>query len=37
VPNLWQTKTLNAFKLMKPFHDFLHQAVDEAESGEGLL
>ncbi|SIS49616.1 DUF2461 domain-containing protein [Belliella pelovolcani] len=33
----FKTKTLDAFRLMKPFHDFLHQAVDEAESGEGLL
>ncbi|GAB2624449.1 DUF2461 domain-containing protein [Belliella aquatica] len=33
----FKTKTLDTFRLMKPFHDFLHKAVDEAESGEGLL
>ena len=33
----FKTKTLESFRLMKPFHDFLHKAVDEAESGEGLL
>ena len=33
----FKTKTLDAFRLMKPFHDFLHKAADEAESGEGLL
>lgn len=25
------------FQLLQPFHNFLHQALDEAESGEGLL
>lgn len=33
----FKTKTLESFRMMKPFHDFLHKAVDEAESGEGLL
>ncbi len=33
----FKTKTLESFRIMKPFHDFLHKAVDEAESGEGLL
>ena len=25
------------FRLLKPFHGFLHQALDDAESGEGIL
>lgn len=33
----FKTKTLESFRMMKPFHDFLHKAVDESESGEGLL
>lgn len=33
----FKTKALESFVLMKPFHDFLHKAVDESESGEGLL
>ncbi|PRY86263.1 DUF2461 domain-containing protein [Mongoliibacter ruber] len=33
----FKTKTIDAFRVMKPFHDFLHKASDEAESGEGLL
>jgi uncharacterized protein (TIGR02453 family) len=28
---------IDSFKKMKPFHDFLSRAVDETESGEGLL
>ncbi|MCH7399986.1 DUF2461 domain-containing protein [Belliella sp. DSM 107340] len=33
----FKAKTLESFHLMKPFHDFLHKAADESESGEGLL
>ncbi|MFD2035678.1 DUF2461 domain-containing protein [Belliella marina] len=33
----FKQKTLDTFHLMKPFHDFLRKAVDEVESGEGLL
>ncbi len=28
---------LSTFQLMKPFHDFLHKAVDNSEGGEGIL
>ncbi|MFC0263045.1 DUF2461 domain-containing protein [Fontibacter flavus] len=33
----FKEKAIENFKKMKPFHDFLNRAVDEAESGEGLL
>ncbi len=33
----FKTSTLEAFRLMKPFHNFLHKAVDQSESGEGIL
>ncbi|MCH7402900.1 DUF2461 domain-containing protein [Belliella kenyensis] len=33
----FKEKTLSVFKVMKPFHDFLHQAIEDVESGDGLL
>lgn len=33
----FKQKALTSFKLMKPFHEFLARASDEADNGDGLL
>jgi uncharacterized protein (TIGR02453 family) len=33
----FKQKGIDSFRKMKPFHDFLSRALDETESGEGLL
>jgi uncharacterized protein (TIGR02453 family) len=33
----FRQKAIEHFKKMKPFHDFLARAIEESESGEGLL
>ncbi|MCH7409939.1 DUF2461 domain-containing protein [Belliella sp. DSM 111904] len=33
----FKEKALSAFKIMKPFHDFLHQAIEDVDSGDGIL
>jgi uncharacterized protein (TIGR02453 family) len=33
----FKKKAVEGFKLMKPFHDFLSRAIDESDSGDGLI
>ncbi|MFD2201532.1 DUF2461 domain-containing protein [Shivajiella indica] len=33
----FKQKTIDSFRKMKPFHDFLSKAIDDTESGDGLL
>ncbi|WP_040481085.1 DUF2461 domain-containing protein [Mariniradius saccharolyticus] len=33
----YKEKAVEGFKIMKPFHDFLSRAVEDSETGEGLL
>ena len=33
----FKKKAVEGFKLMKPFHDFLSRAIDESDSGDGLM
>lgn len=33
----FKKKAVECFKLIKPFHDFLSRAIDESDSGDGLV
>ena len=33
----FKKKAIEGFRLMKPFHDFLSRAIDESDSGDGLI
>jgi hypothetical protein len=33
----YKQKAVDGFKIMKPLHDFLTKAVEDSETGEGLL